>query len=131
MSNLKSVLVDALGILGIDAGQFSFDDKSLIALNFRDIGDVLLNPLDDAVWLWGSLAEMPSDALRSPSFDLLMALAEPAPYLASDCLCFRGAAPDWRVGGPLRSECVTQPDHMAAAIEMFYLRVSELREMTR
>jgi hypothetical protein len=131
MSNLKTVLINALEILGCDTRQFDFDDKSLIALHFRDIDDILLDPLDDAVWLWGSLPEMPAEALRGSAFELLTALAEPAPYLGTDCLCMRGNESQWRVGGPLRADCATQPQQLAAAIEGFYLRIVHLRELVK
>ena len=131
MSNLKAVLIEALDILGCDTRQFDFDDKSLIALHFRDIDDILADPLDDAVWLWGPLPDMPAEALRRSAFELITAVAEPVPYLSSDCLCLRGADPQWRVGGPLRVECATQPQQLAAAIEGFYLRVSYLRELVK
>jgi hypothetical protein len=131
MNNLKANLVAALQILGCDTSQFNFDDKSLIALHFRDIDDILVDPLEDAVWIWGSLPDMPADALRSSAFELLTALAEPVPYLISDCLCLRGGDSQWRVGGPLRRECVTDPSQLAAAIEGFYLRVVYLRELVK
>ncbi|WP_368565623.1 hypothetical protein [Pseudoxanthomonas sp. UTMC 1351] len=131
MNNLKAVLIEALEILGCDPRQFDFDDKSLIALHFRDIDDILIDPLEDAVWLWGSLPEMPAEALRSSAFELLTAVAEPVPYLSSDCLCLRGVESQWRVGGPLRAECVSQPAQLAAAIEGFYLRILYLRELVK
>ena len=131
MSNLKNNLTEALVILGCDAHKFNFDDKSLIAMHFRDVEDVLIDPQDDGVWIWGSLPEVPVEAMRGSALDLLQTVAEPVPYLTSDCLCVRATEPQWRVGGQLRPEYVQEPKHLAAAIEGFYLRLSHARDVLK
>lgn len=131
MTDLKHSLVQALSILGCDTSQFDFDDKSLIALHFRDIGDILVDPLEDGAWIWATLPEVPLEAFRGSAFDVLSSLLAPTPYLRTEALCLRGAEPQWQVGGPLRPEHVAEPRELAAAIEDFYLRVVHLREVVR
>lgn len=131
MTDLKQSLVDALSHLGCDTSQFDFDDKSLIALHFRDIGDILVDPLEDGTWIWASLPEVPLEAFRGSAFDVLSALLTPAPYLRTDGLCLRGVEPQWQVGGPLRPDTLRDTRELAAAIEDFYLRVVHLREVVR
>jgi hypothetical protein len=129
--DLKPALVEALSLLGCDTSQYDFDDKSLIALHFRDVGDILVDPLEDGVWLWASLPEVPLEAFRGSAFDVLTALLAPAPYLRTDGLCLRGMEPQWQVGGPLRPETIENRRELSAAIEDFYLRVVHLREIVR
>lgn len=129
--DFKSTLTQALQLLGCDTSAFDFDDRSPIALRFSDVGELFLDPSDGQVWVWGALPEMPESILRSVAYEVLTAVAVPAPYLAGEALSLRADEDRWRVGGQLRPDCVNDVHSLAGAVEGFYLRITALYEATK
>jgi hypothetical protein len=131
MNNLKQTLSEALGMLGCDPSRFSFDDRSAIAMSFNDVGDIMLDPVGDQLWMWCALTDVRLDTLRPCAHDLLVQIATPVDYMAAGCLSLRADDDQVRVGGLVRMDYVDEARHFAAAIEGFYLRMVLLQELAK
>lgn len=131
MSTLLDTLNAALHELGCDPSRFEFDTHSSVVMGFADIGELLLDPVDDAVFLWGRLDTSPSERFSNRADDLLTALSSPAPHFANGCLALRQMEQGCLVGGALQPECRTESSLLAGAIEGFHARVAELQGLLR
>jgi hypothetical protein len=131
MTTLLDTLNAALHELGCDPSRFQFDTHSSVVMGFADIGELLLDPVDDAVFLWGRLDTSPADRFSNRADDLLAALSAPAPHFANGCLALRQLDEGCLVGGALQPDCRNESGLMAGAIEGFHARVLELQALLR
>lgn len=128
MNDIKTLLIDALKILGCDSSRFNFDAHSTIVMSFDDVGDILLDQADDQLWIWGALPDVMVDVLGGRAHDLLRELTVPVEYLAAGAITLCAEEQGLRLGGMLQREYLEEPKHFAAAIEGFYLRLIQIKE---
>lgn len=131
MNDIKATFSQALDILGCDPACYTFTADSPIVMTFGDVGEILFDASSEPAWLWGSLPDGPEEALRPFAFELLLQLSAPVDYLSSGCLGLRVQDQVRHVGGPLADGYLQQPQHLAAAIEAFYLRMVLLHDLVR
>ncbi len=131
MSHLLETLNAALQELGCDPSRFQFDTHSSVVMGFADVGELLLDPVGDAVFLWGRLDTSQELRFSSRAEELLAALSAPAPSFANGCLALRQIDDACLIGGLLQPECQHQSALMAEAIETFHGRVLEMQALLR
>jgi len=131
MTTLLDTLNAALQELGCDPSRFQFDTHSSVVMGFADVGELLLDPVGDMVYLWGRLDTSPVDRFSNRAEELLTALCAPSAHFANGCLALRQLDQGCLVGGALQPECQHQSSLMASAIEGFHARVLELQALLR
>ncbi|WP_312317728.1 hypothetical protein [Stenotrophomonas sp.] len=131
MNHLFDTLSAALNELGCDPSRFQFDTHSSVVMGFADVGELLLDPVDDAVFLWGRLETSAESRFNNRAEELLGALSAPTAHFSNGCLSLRAIDDACLVGGMLQPECQHQSALMAEAIESFHARVLELQVMLR
>ncbi len=131
MTTLLDTLNSALKELGCDPSRFQFDTHSSVVMGFADVGELLLDPVGDMVYLWGRLDTSPSERFSNRADELLTALSAPTAHFANGCLALRQLEQGCLVGGALQPECRVESSLMAAAIEGFHARVLELQALVR
>ncbi len=129
MNDLKTLLSDALGLLGCDAAQFSFDAHSPISINFVDIGDLVVVPDGEMTWFWNLLCSEGMDALGMRAERLLAQLAEPAPFMLCGALTLRSEVDSVWVGGVVATEATQSAEAFADAIGTFHGRVRQMKDL--
>lgn len=132
MNDFRGVLIEALGILGCDADQFGgFDTHSTVAMTFDEVGDVLLEGIDDQVWIWNDLGEGDVESQGSNALDLLIELTRAAPYSAPGQLQLAAESGRLILKTILLTRCTEDAGFFAAAIEDFFGRAKTMRELIR
>ncbi|MFG3449028.1 MULTISPECIES: hypothetical protein [unclassified Stenotrophomonas] len=131
MTSLLDTLNAALQELGCDPSRFQFDTHSSVVMGFADVGELLLDPVDDLVYLWGRLETSPAERFSNRADELLTALSAPAAHFANGCLALRQLEEGCLVGGALQPDCQRESSLLAAAIEGFHARVLELQGLLR
>lgn len=129
MNDLKSLLSDALGLLGCDASKYEFDAHSPISINFTDIGDLVLVPDGEYTWFWNQLAQGEVESLAHRADALLVRLSEAAPFMLCGALSIRSENNDIWIGGPLVPEQAGNAEALAAAIEAFHGRMVGFKDV--
>ena len=129
MNNLLETLNAALQELGCDPSRFQYDAHSSIVMGFADVGELLIDPLENGVYLWGRLDTSAEMRFNNRAEDLLSVLSAPAPHFLNGCLVLRQVEEACLVGGVLHEDCVNQSSVMAEAIETFHARVLELQAL--
>ncbi len=131
MNHLLDTLNAALNELGCDPSRFQFDTHSSVVMGFADVGELLLDPVGDTVFLWGRLDTSPDMRFSNRAEELLTALSAPSVHFANGCLSLRVIDDACLVGGMLLTDCQHQSSLMAEAIESFHGRVLELQALLR
>jgi len=131
MTSLLDTLNSALKELGCDPSRFQFDTHSSVVMGFADVGELLFDPVDDMVYLWGRLDTSPAERFSNRADELLTALSAPAAHFANGCLALRQLEDGCLVGGALQPDCRHESSLLAAAIEGFHARVIELQALLR
>lgn len=131
MTHLLETLNAALNELGCDPSRFQFDTHSSVVMGFADVGELLLDPIGNDVFLWGRLETSPEARFNHRAEDLLAALCAPSAHFANGCMTLRQIDGACLVGGLLLADCQYQSSLMAQAIEGFHARVLELQALLR
>ncbi len=131
MSHLLETLNAALEELGCDPSRFQFDTHSSVVMGFADVGELLLDPVGDDVFLWGRLDTSAEARFNNRAEELLAALSAPSSHFANGCLTLRQIDDACLIGGLLLVDCQRQSSLMAEAIESFHGRVLELQALLR
>lgn len=131
MNALYDTLTAALKELGCDPQRFSFDTHSTVVMNFRDIGELLVDPMEEGVALWGHLPLSVHNGFGPAPGGVLAAASEPVDYLHSGALTVRQEGEECLVGGVLHPACLRDAALLAAAIERFHAAVLALQERAR
>jgi len=126
--SLRDNLCEALRHLGADPSAYEFDDHSTIVMTFDDVGEIFLDPQQDArVWMWGTLQDLDDSARDLLAAELLREIVRPTPHWEAGAMVLRE---DGRTGGLLHPECVAAPILLASALQDFHqclLRLQAIR----
>ncbi len=131
MNALYDTLTAALRELGCDPQRFSFDTHSTVVMNFRDVGELLIDPMEDAVAVWGHLQVSPGNGFGPAPGLLLGAASAPVDYLHSGAVSVRQEGDACLVGGVLHPACLREATLLASALERFHAAVLELQAACR
>lgn len=131
MNALYDTLTAALQELGCDPQRFSFDTHSTVVMNFRDVGELLIDPMEEGVAVWGHLPLSVRNGFGADPAGMLAALSEPVDYLHVGALTLRQEADACLVGGVLHPSCLRDAGLLAAAIERFHAAVLDLQGRCR
>jgi type III secretion system chaperone len=132
MNDIKSLLTDALIILGSDMNRFKpFDAHSTIALSFENIGDIYIETIDGQLWIWNEIADTRIQDMVVGAHDILIEVTRPTDYALGGCLILCDNEKGVHLRAIVRSDYLDNASHFAAAIEGFFLRTTRIRELVR